>query len=161
MVLCRRFSDAHRPDLEQQAAGVHTAFRDSGNLHVGRCGEPPRAGGRRRRRCSVRSTWKIRLNFRKASIFRAICEAKSCSFRASVSSAAGGPLANALIDVWQSDTDGFYDVQRADLNEPTLRGRFRADSRGRLYFRSIRPSAYPIPNDGPVGPMLAATARHP
>jgi protocatechuate 3,4-dioxygenase beta subunit len=66
-----------------------------------------------------------------------------------------------LIDVWQSDTDGFYDVQQADLNEPTLRGRFRADLQGRLYFWSILPSAYPIPNDGPVGQMLAATARHP
>jgi protocatechuate 3,4-dioxygenase beta subunit len=38
--------------------------------------------------------------------------------QASVCSAAGGPLANALIEVWQSDTDGFYDMQRADLNEP-------------------------------------------
>jgi hydroxyquinol 1,2-dioxygenase len=81
--------------------------------------------------------------------------------QAKVSSAAGRPLANALIDVWQSDTDGFYDVQRADLNEPTLRGRFRADSHGRLYFWSILPSPYPIPHDGPVGEMLAATSRHP
>jgi hydroxyquinol 1,2-dioxygenase len=81
--------------------------------------------------------------------------------QANVSSAGDGPLADAVIDVWQSDTDGFYDVQRRDLNEPTLRARFRADSKGRLYFWSILPSPYPIPNDGPVGQMLAATARHP
>ena len=35
----------------------------------------------RRRPCWARSTWKIRLNFRKTSIFRAICRAESCSFR--------------------------------------------------------------------------------
>jgi hydroxyquinol 1,2-dioxygenase len=81
--------------------------------------------------------------------------------QANVSSAGDGPLADAVIDVWQSDTDGFYDVQRPDLSEPTLRARFRADSKGRLYFWSILPSPYPIPNDGPVGQMLAATARHP
>jgi len=81
--------------------------------------------------------------------------------QANVSSAGDGPLADAVIDVWQSDTDGFYDVQRPDLSEPTLRARFRADSQGRLHFWSILPSPYPIPNDGPVGQMLAATARHP
>ena len=35
--------------------------------------------GRQRHPCWARSTWKIRLNFSKASIFRAICRAKSCS----------------------------------------------------------------------------------
>jgi len=78
-----------------------------------------------------------------------------------VSSASGAPLKDVLIDVWQSDTDGYYDVQRSDLNEPTLRGRFRPDSQGRFHFWSILPSPYPIPNDGPVGQMLVATARHP
>jgi hydroxyquinol 1,2-dioxygenase len=78
-----------------------------------------------------------------------------------VSSADGGVLPYAVLDVWQSDTDGYYDVQRTDLAEPTLRGRFRADAQGRFYFWSILPSAYPIPHDGPVGQMLVATARHP
>jgi protocatechuate 3,4-dioxygenase beta subunit len=75
--------------------------------------------------------------------------------QANVWSAADGPLANAVIDVWQSDTDRFYDVQRDDLHQPTLRGWFRADSQGRLYFWSILPSPYPIPNDGPVGPRIS------
>ena len=78
-----------------------------------------------------------------------------------VCSASGGPLKNVVVDVWQSDTDGYYDVQRSDLDEPTLRGRFRADSQGRFNFWSILPSPYPIPYDGPVGQMLAATNRHP
>jgi hydroxyquinol 1,2-dioxygenase len=78
-----------------------------------------------------------------------------------VSSTEGEALPVAVVDVWQSDTDGYYDVQRSDLTEPTLRGRFRADAQGHFYFWSILPSAYPIPHDGPVGEMLTATARHP
>ena len=78
-----------------------------------------------------------------------------------VSSAGGGPLAGAVIDIWQSDTDGYYDVQRSDLSEPTLRGRLHSDAQGRFYFWSILPSPYPIPHDGPVGQMLEATARQP
>ncbi len=50
------------------------------------------------------------------------------------SSASGARLPGATIDVWQSDTDGFYDVQRTNLDEPTLRGRIRADDQGRFYF---------------------------
>ncbi|HLK50113.1 MAG TPA: intradiol ring-cleavage dioxygenase [Bryobacteraceae bacterium] len=73
----------------------------------------------------------------------------------------GKPLANATVDVWQSDADGFYDVQYADREEPGLRARIRTDSNGRFYFWSVMPTAYPIPYDGPVGDMLKATKRHP
>jgi hydroxyquinol 1,2-dioxygenase len=77
-----------------------------------------------------------------------------------VASANGRPLADAIVDVWQSDDDGYYDVQRPDGNT-RLRARFRTDSNGRLIFWSILPSSYPIPDDGPVGDMLKATKRHP
>jgi hydroxyquinol 1,2-dioxygenase len=78
-----------------------------------------------------------------------------------VSSPGGQPISGAAIDIWHSDTEGFYDVQRTGLAGLALRGRFRTDSNGRFYFRSIMPSFYPIPDDGPVGKMLKATARHP
>jgi hydroxyquinol 1,2-dioxygenase len=80
---------------------------------------------------------------------------------ASVASADGARLAGAVVDVWQSDEDGFYDVQRTDLSNAALRGQFRADAEGRVFFRTIQPAAYPIPYDGPVGDMLTATNRHP
>ncbi|QQP93359.1 hydroxyquinol 1,2-dioxygenase (plasmid) [Skermanella sp. TT6] len=79
----------------------------------------------------------------------------------SVSSGDGRPLANAVVDVWQADENGYYDMQRPELTEPTLRARFRADGRGRFAFRSILPSHYPIPAGGPVGELLNATGRHP
>lgn len=71
------------------------------------------------------------------------------------------PVPGALVDVWQSDEDGFYDLQLPEEDGPVLRGRFRTDDDGRLRFRSILPAAYPIPADGPVGSMLDATGRHP
>jgi maleylacetate reductase len=72
----------------------------------------------------------------------------------------GAPLAGAVVDVWQSNDDGFYDVQLPDLDGPVLRARFLTDSGGRLRFWSIVPVPYPIPADGPVGQMLRATGRH-
>jgi maleylacetate reductase len=74
---------------------------------------------------------------------------------------AGKPVEDAVVDVWQSNEDGFYDVQLPDLEGPVLRARLRSDGEGRLTFWSILPSAYPIPDDGPVGQMLAAVGRHP
>jgi hydroxyquinol 1,2-dioxygenase len=74
----------------------------------------------------------------------------------------GEPVANAEVDVWQADDDGLYDVQRPELGDARrARAVLRADARGAVRFRSIVPTAYPIPTDGPVGAMLAATARHP
>src|SRR5687767_5918 len=73
----------------------------------------------------------------------------------------GEPLAGALVDVWQANADGFYDVQQPDVQpERNLRGLFTADHDGRFWFRTIVPRYYPIPDDGPVGQLLAATNRH-
>jgi alcohol dehydrogenase class IV/protocatechuate 3,4-dioxygenase beta subunit len=71
------------------------------------------------------------------------------------------PVADAVVDVWQANEDGFYDVQLPELDHPVLRARFRTDSEGRLKFWTIVPAEYPIPADGPVGGMLDAVGRHP
>ncbi|MFJ8134827.1 dioxygenase [Streptomyces sp. NPDC096013] len=74
----------------------------------------------------------------------------------------GTPLPGALLDVWQADGNGFYDVQQPDVQPPgNGRGLFTADAEGRFRFRTCVPSPYPIPTDGPVGELLRATARHP
>jgi alcohol dehydrogenase class IV/protocatechuate 3,4-dioxygenase beta subunit len=77
-----------------------------------------------------------------------------------VVSQTGEPLADAVVDVWQSNKDGFYDVQLPEVEGPVLRARFRTDDDGLLRYWSILPSDYPIPSDGPVGEMLAAANRH-
>ncbi len=73
----------------------------------------------------------------------------------------GKPIAGAKIDVWQASDDGFYDVQDSNQPEMNLRGIFTSGQNGGYWFRTIRPEAYPIPDDGPVGDMLKATGRHP
>lgn len=78
-----------------------------------------------------------------------------------VTDPAGQPIANALLDVWQASAEGFYDVQLPDQTELNLRGKFRTNAEGRYAFRTIKPSFYPIPGDGPVGQMLRAVGRHP
>jgi len=78
-----------------------------------------------------------------------------------VRSAGGAPLAGALVDIWHSDEDGFYDVQRPAEENASLRARFRTDAEGRFHFWTLLPTAYPVPTDGPVGEMLTATGRHP
>ena len=78
-----------------------------------------------------------------------------------VSAPDGNPLANVLLDVWQSDAEGHYDLQLIDASHMNLRGRFHTDTNGNYFFRTIKPSFYPIPDDGPVGKMLRAAGRHP
>jgi hydroxyquinol 1,2-dioxygenase len=85
-----------------------------------------------------------------------------CVVSGRVLSRDGTPLPGAAIDVWQADGNGFYDVQRPDVQPPgNGRGLFTADAEGRFRFRTCVPSPYPIPTDGPVGGLLRATARHP
>lgn len=80
----------------------------------------------------------------------------------SVSSVDGQPLAGAAVDVWHSDNDGYYDVQHLEeIGDLAMRARFHTDADGRFHFWSIKPAAYPIPHDGPVGEMLEAQGRHP
>ena len=74
----------------------------------------------------------------------------------------GQPIAGATLDVWQANEDGFYDVQQPDVQPAmNLRGIFTTDADGRFWFRSAKPRYYPIPDDGPVGKLLAALGRHP
>jgi hydroxyquinol 1,2-dioxygenase len=75
--------------------------------------------------------------------------------------AGGRPLENALLDIWSGDGDGDYDMQIPGETGMKARGRIRTDAQGRYWFRSIRPTFYPVPTDGPVGRMLRKMGRHP
>jgi hydroxyquinol 1,2-dioxygenase len=73
----------------------------------------------------------------------------------------GRPIAGGLLDVWSGDGEGLYDMQMPGNSELLCRGKFRTDAEGRYWFRSIRPTYYPVPTDGPVGRMLRKMGRHP
>jgi catechol 1,2-dioxygenase len=84
-----------------------------------------------------------------------------CLVTGRVVSTDGSPIPGATLDVWQANDQGFYDVQQPDVQPRTNgRGLFTADEDGRFWFRTIVPSYYPIPTDGPVGELLMATGRH-
>jgi catechol 1,2-dioxygenase len=73
----------------------------------------------------------------------------------------GAPIAGAELDVWQNGDNRLYAVQDPNAPEEHLRGRFTARDDGTYAFLAVRPVPYTIPDDGPVGAMLAAAGRHP
>jgi hydroxyquinol 1,2-dioxygenase len=83
-----------------------------------------------------------------------------CLVRGRVLDARGEPIAGARVEVWQADEDGLYDVQYAG-DEVRGRGHLVSGGDGRFWFWSVLPEAYPIPDDGPVGELLAAAGRSP
>lgn len=72
----------------------------------------------------------------------------------------GELLGGAHLEVWEADDDGFYDVQY-DGDRVAARGRLDAEADGSYRFWALTPTPYPIPDDGPVGQLLAATGRSP
>lgn len=92
------------------------------------------------------------------------------------------PLVGATVEVWQASTNGLYEQQDDNQVEFNLRGKFKTDADGRYYFYCLRPTPYPVPDDGenirrceikycmdsgltdctgPAGKMLQLMDRHP
>ena len=75
-----------------------------------------------------------------------------CVVAGRVLSVDGTPLPGATLDVWQASDQGYYDVQQPDVQpRGNGRGLFTAAAEGRFWFRTVVPSYYPIPTDGPAG----------
>ncbi|CAI2485055.1 Catechol 1,2-dioxygenase [Serratia ficaria] len=77
-----------------------------------------------------------------------------------VSGADGRPLAGAVVDIWHANTLGnysFFDKSQSDFN---LRRRVKTDAAGRYAVRSIVPSGYGCPPDGPTQALLNRLGRH-
>ncbi len=87
-------------------------------------------------------------------------QGQPCYVSGTVTDTAGQPIAGARIDIWQSDEDGFYDVQYPD-GRTAARGWLRTGPDGGYRFWSVHPAPYPIPDDGPVGDLLKAAGRGP
>ena len=95
-----------------------------------------------------------------SSIVRSPTPGAALFVNAQVRDGEGRPVHGAEVDVWHSSPVGLYDIQdprQADMN---LRGKFTTDSAGRFWFRSVKPSGYPIPISGPTGKLLRAQGRH-
>jgi protocatechuate 3,4-dioxygenase beta subunit len=77
-----------------------------------------------------------------------------------VTDTAGRGVPQAVIDVWQTDAEGQYDLQAHDPSVMDMRGQLRCDAEGRFNFRTVRPIGYSIPMDGPVGELVRQQHRH-
>ena len=84
-----------------------------------------------------------------------------CLVRGTLRDTQGRPIVGAAVDVWETDHTGHYDAQYADRAEPDCRGILATDAAGAFWFKAVRPVAYPIPHDGPVGKLLERLHRHP
>ena len=72
----------------------------------------------------------------------------------------GKSISEVKIDIWETDSSGYYDVQYEDRQGPDGRGVMKSDKGGTFWFKAIKPVPYPIPHDGPVGKLLSRLNRH-
>ncbi len=84
----------------------------------------------------------------------------------------GEPIDGAVLDVWQANDEGFYDVQQKGIQpDYNLRGKFRTGPDGRYWFRAVKARFYPDPGrrhggqaarrPGPASLPAGAPAFHP
>jgi catechol 1,2-dioxygenase len=77
-----------------------------------------------------------------------------------VKDTSGTPISGATVEVWHANTLGnysFFDKSQSDFN---LRRTIIADADGRYRFRSIMPSGYACPPNGPTQQLLDLLGRH-
>ena len=72
----------------------------------------------------------------------------------------GKPVANAIVDVWHANTGGTYSYFDPTQSEFNLRRRIETDAQGNYRLRSIVPSGYGCPPDGPTQKLLDQLGRH-
>lgn len=78
----------------------------------------------------------------------------------SVRNLAGEAIDGAELDVWQTASNGFYDVQDDSQPAHNMRGIYTTGSDGLYEINTVRPIKYTIPGDGPAGEWLFASDRH-
>ena len=79
-----------------------------------------------------------------------VATGQPCVVTGQVRSLDGPPLGGALVDVWQADDHGFYDVQQPGGQPPgNGRGLFTCDDQGRFWFRTVTPEPLPDPHRRP------------
>lgn len=72
----------------------------------------------------------------------------------------GNPVAGAELDVWETASNGYYDVQDENQSDMNMRGVYTTAADGRFEIVATRPVDYTIPSDGPAGALLFGNGRH-
>jgi protocatechuate 3,4-dioxygenase beta subunit len=87
-------------------------------------------------------------------------QAPEIAFYGQIQDSMGRGIPHAELTVWQTDAEGYYDMQLHGEEQMDHRAIFTADAHGNFHFRAVRPLGYYIPMDGPVGAMINAQLRH-
>ncbi|HEX2941133.1 MAG TPA: catechol 1,2-dioxygenase [Rhodopila sp.] len=77
-----------------------------------------------------------------------------------VRNADGSPIAGAIVDVWHANTLGGYSFFDPAQPKYNLRRRIETDAEGRYRLRTLLPSGYACPPDGPTQQLLDQLGRH-
>lgn len=77
-----------------------------------------------------------------------------------VTDADGRGIPGAFIQLWQTNAEGWYDLQVDGGAHMDMRGNVHCDAEGRFHVRTVRPLGYTIPMDGPVGDLVHRQGRH-
>ncbi|PWC31393.1 catechol 1,2-dioxygenase [Azospirillum sp. TSO35-2] len=72
----------------------------------------------------------------------------------------GNPIPGAQVEVWHANSRGNYSYFDPSQSAFNLRRTIIADAEGRYRFRSIMPSGYSCPPDGPTQTLLTLLGRH-
>ena len=72
----------------------------------------------------------------------------------------GTPIEGAVLELWQTATNGLYSNQDPHQPDYNLRCSMRVGKDGRYALTTVKPAPYKIPDDGPVGDLLRATGRN-
>jgi hydroxyquinol 1,2-dioxygenase len=81
--------------------------------------------------------------------------------RGVVTDTQGMPIGNAELDFWQTAANALYSSQDDKQGTYNFHGVMTTGPDGRYALTTIKPVAYTVPTDGPVGEILRATGRHP
>jgi protocatechuate 3,4-dioxygenase beta subunit len=66
----------------------------------------------------------------------------------------------ATVDIWETNGNGFYDMQDPNLDGPDCQGVFHNDRNGRYYLLGVKSIDYNLPSGGPVGKLLHILDRN-
>ena len=58
------------------------------------------------------------------------------------------PVVGAIVDIWQASTNGLYEQQDKGQVDHNLRGKFTTNEEGVYELYCLKPTPYPIPDDG-------------
>jgi hydroxyquinol 1,2-dioxygenase len=79
-----------------------------------------------------------------------------CFVEGKVTDFEGKPVANAMLDIWQTDGEGMYEAQ-VETTGAYMRGIYHSNADGTYLVRTVAPIAYTIPMDGTVGSLFKKT----